>query len=88
MAQQEGEGISGEEKLREELGMLYGNVNGYNGRPTQSQLNRMTALSKDLDAAWAKFNGVSKEMGLLNAEFAKRKLEAIKPMTEEVWRKK
>jgi hypothetical protein len=88
VAQQEGEGISGEEKLREELGMLYGNVNGYNGRPTQSQLNRMTALSRDLDAAWAKFNGTSKEMGLLNTEFAKRKLEAIKPMTEETWRKK
>ena len=26
-------GISGEEKLREELGTLYGNVNGYEGRP-------------------------------------------------------
>ena len=88
VAQQEGEGISGEEKLREELGMLYGNVNGYNGRPTKSQLDRMTALSKDLDAAWAKFNGLSKEMGLMNADFTKRKLEAIKPMTEEAWRKK
>ena len=88
VAQQEGEGISGEEKLREELGMLYGNVNGYNGRPTKSQLDRMTALSKDLDGAWAKFNGLSKEMGLLNAEFTKRKLETIKPLTEEAWRKK
>jgi photosystem II stability/assembly factor-like uncharacterized protein len=88
VAQQEGEGISGEEKLREELGMLYGNVNGYNGRPTKSQLDRMTALSRDLDAAWAKFNGLSKETGLLNADFAKRKLDPIKPMTEEAWRKK
>jgi len=68
--------------------MLYGNVNGYNGRPTKSQLDRMTALSRDLDAAWAKFNGLSKEMGLLNADFTKRKLDPIKPMTEEAWRKK
>ena len=45
-------------------------------------------LDRDLDAAWAKFNGVSKEMGLLNADFAKRKLEAIQPMSEEAWRKK
>jgi len=88
VAQQEGEGISGEEKLREELGMLYGNVNGYNGRPTKSQIDRMGGLSRDLDAAWARFNGVAREMGLLNAEFAKRKIEAIKPMTEEAWRKK
>lgn len=88
VAQQEGEGISGEEKLREELGMLYGNVNGYDGRPTKSQLDRMAALSRELDAAWGKFNGLSKEMGLLNADFARRKLEPAKVMTEEVWRKK
>lgn len=88
VAQQEGEGISGEEKLREELGMLYGNVNGYDGRPTQSQLDRMTALSRDLDAAWAKFNGVSKERASLNAELVKRKLQAMEPMTEAAWRAK
>jgi len=88
VAQQEGEGISGEEKLREELGMLYGNVNAYNGRPTKSQIDRMTALSRDLDAAWARFNGASKELTALNAEFTKRKLDPIQPMTEEVWRKK
>ena len=88
VAQQEGEGISGEEKLREEIGLLYGNVNGYDGRPTKSQLDRMTALSRDLDAAWAKFTGLAKEMGLLNADFTKRKLDLLKPMTEEAWRKK
>jgi|CXWL01.1.fsa_nt_gi photosystem II stability/assembly factor-like uncharacterized protein len=88
VAQQEGEGISGEEKLREELGMLYGNVNGYNGRPTKSQLDRMSALSRDLEAAWSKFGGVGKEMAVLNGEFAKRKLAPIAPMTEEIWRKK
>ena len=88
VAQQEGEGISGEEKLREELGMLYGNVNGYNGRPTKSQIDRMGALSRDLDAAWAKFTAQSKEMGLLNAELAKRKLDAMAPLSEEAWRKK
>ena len=88
VAQQEGEGISGEEKLREELGMLYGNVNGYNGRPTKSQLDRMSALSRDLEAAWSKFGGVAKETAALNAEFAKRKLAPIAPMTEEAWRKK
>ncbi len=86
VAQQEGEGISGEEKLREELGMLYGNVNGYNGRPTKSQLDRMTALSRDLDTAWARFDAVSKERAALNAQFARRKLEAIQPMTEQAWR--
>ena len=37
--------------------------------------------------AWSVLK-ISREMGLLNAELAKRKLEAIKPMTEEAWRKK
>lgn len=88
VAQQEGEGISGEEKLREELGLLYGNVNGYDGRPTKSQLDRMTALSRDLDTAWAGFNGTSKDRGLLNAALAKSQLEPMNPMTEEAWRKR
>ena len=55
VASQRGEGISGEEKLREELGLLYGNVNGYEGRPTQSQLDRMGVLGKELAAATSKF---------------------------------
>jgi len=34
----EGGWISGQEKLRERLGTLYGDVSGYDGRPTDSQL--------------------------------------------------
>jgi hypothetical protein len=34
----EGGMITGEKKLREYLGDLYGSVNGYSGRPTQSQI--------------------------------------------------
>jgi hypothetical protein len=55
VATQRGEGISGEQRLREEVGALYGNVNGYEGRPTQSQLERMDVLDADLKAAEAAF---------------------------------
>ena len=55
VSSKQGEGISGEEKLREELGMLYGNVNMYEGRPTASQLTRMTVLEQQLAAAEAAF---------------------------------
>ena len=51
----QGEGISGEEKLREELGALYGNVNMHEGRPTQSQLRRLGVLEKQLVDAVATF---------------------------------
>ncbi|MEX2662625.1 MAG: hypothetical protein WD227_11885, partial [Vicinamibacterales bacterium] len=55
VSSKQGEGISGEEKLREELGTLYGNVNMHEGRPTASQLTRMALLETQLDAAVAAF---------------------------------
>lgn len=60
VSSKQGEGISGEEKLREELGTLYGNVNMHEGRPTASQLNRMATLGAQLDAAVALFEKASK----------------------------
>ncbi len=73
----EGEGISGDEKLREQIGMLYGNINFHEGRPTQSQLDRMEVLDKDLDAARGRFEAAVKGLAPVDAELAKRKLEAL-----------
>jgi hypothetical protein len=71
-------GISGEEKLREELGNLYGNVNGYEGRPTQSQLDRMAVLGADLEAAGQRFDtAADKELLALNPQLLKAKLEPL-----------
>jgi photosystem II stability/assembly factor-like uncharacterized protein len=86
VASQRGEGISGEEKLREELGMLYGNVNGYEGRPTQSQLDRMGVLEKDLSAAIATFEATAtKETAALNAQLTARKIQPIKVPRAAEW---
>jgi len=65
VASQEGEGISGEEKLREELGMLYGNVNGSEQRPTASQISRMGVLARELDTARARFEATAKGLAPL-----------------------
>ena len=82
-----GEGISGDEKLREELGMLYGNVNGYEGRPTQSQTGRAAVLAQDLDAAVARFNGaVDKELPAVNAGLAKAGKQPIAKLAAEEWK--
>ncbi len=71
-------GISGEEKLREELGALHGNVNGYEGRPTRSQLDRMAVLGADLEAAGKKLDAlVDKELAALGPLLRKAKLEPI-----------
>jgi photosystem II stability/assembly factor-like uncharacterized protein len=88
VATKESEGISGEEKLREELGTLYGNVNGFDGRPTESQINRMGVLGRDLEAAYVKFAAaVDKELSALNAQLRSRKLDALKRLTQEEWQK-
>ncbi len=38
-----GEAITGEEKIRERLSELYASVNSYEGRPSESQLDRNTS---------------------------------------------
>ena len=58
VAVKEGGAITGEEKLREHLGDLYGAINGYSGRPTQQEVERTTVLEKELDNAGAKLKSV------------------------------
>ncbi|HEX8179565.1 MAG TPA: hypothetical protein VF525_08490 [Pyrinomonadaceae bacterium] len=88
VATREGGGITGEERIREQMGGLYGAVNGYEGRPTQSQLDRMTALSKDLDAVIAEFDAlVKKDLDPLNATLTQKQLEPIKLMSRPDWEK-
>ncbi len=82
----QGEGISGEEKLREELLTLYGAVNFYEGRPTASQVERMGVLAKKLDAAAAEYEGACvKELPSVNVRIKDRKLQPVTPLTQEEW---
>ncbi len=89
VATKEGGAITGEQRLREYLTELYGSINGYEGRPTQAQLDRADAIArelgdvvKDFDSWWAK-NGQS-----LNADLTRAGLEPISPMTRAEWEKK
>jgi photosystem II stability/assembly factor-like uncharacterized protein len=71
-------GISGEEKLREELGTLYSGVNGYEGRPTQSQLDRMAVLGAELEAAGRRLDAAAdRETAALEPLLRKAKLEPL-----------
>jgi photosystem II stability/assembly factor-like uncharacterized protein len=89
VATNQGEGISGEEKLREELGTLYGNVNGYEGRPTRSQLDRMAVFEKELAEAEAKLAAaVEKEFRAVKAGLAAKKLDPLVRLSREEWAKR
>ena len=48
VATKEGGAITGEERLREFLADLYGNVVGFEGRPSQTQVERADALAREL----------------------------------------
>jgi photosystem II stability/assembly factor-like uncharacterized protein len=85
----EGGWLSGEEQLREKVGYLYGGVNGYEGRPTKSQLDMMSVLGARLDKAAARLDAIAKnELAAANRALAARKLEPVNLLTEEEWKKK
>jgi hypothetical protein len=88
VATSEGGWLSGEEQLREKLGKLYGAVNGYEGRPTQSQLDQVKVLESQLADAEGRYGTLEKgPLAAANAELAKRKLDPIKAKTREEWDK-
>lgn len=81
--------ITGEKKLRERLGELYGGVNGYSGRPTQSQIESTIAFQKKLDEASSQFQSITGAvLQPINAGLQGKNLEPLKPMSREDWEKK
>jgi len=83
VATKEGGMLSGEQQLRERLVSLYGGVNGYDGRPTDSQLARMAILEKELEAAESRFEVLTARG--LPAVNASRKGDPLKALTREEW---
>ena len=72
--------ITGEERLREFLTGLYGNVVFYDGAPTQDQQQRADALTRELGDVIGEFDAwAAKELPSINAALAKKKLDPIDP---------
>jgi len=89
VASREGGQITGEEKLRERLGMLYGAVNGYEGRPTESQTTHTAVLEKELDGARAQFDGiVARDLAAVNSSLAAKTLEPLRVLDRAEWEKR
>jgi photosystem II stability/assembly factor-like uncharacterized protein len=88
VATKEGGMITGEERLREYLGGLYGDVNGYDGRPTASQVARTDALARELEDVIKEFNQLaSRQVAAVNRSLAGKRLEPIRVLTEAEWQK-
>ena len=79
VATKEGGAITGEERLREYLSGLYGDVNSYEGKPSQTQMERADALGRELADVTKIFNSwMAKEMSGINSALKQKNLEEIK----------
>ena len=86
VATKEGGMITGEERLREYLSNLYGDINFYEGRPSATQAERADALARELSDVVAEFDAwAKKELGGINSALEKKKLAKIEPLTRAQW---
>ena len=89
VATKEGGMITGEERIREHLGQLYGAVTGYDGKPTDYQVARTESLGHELQDVIDDFQKLAqKELPAINAGLKKKKLEPITVLAEGDWQKK
>ena len=88
VATKEGGAITGEERIREHLGEVYGDVNNYEGRPTADQAARAASLAKELEDVITDFRKLTDaELPAINAGLKKKKMDAIVVLSESDWQK-
>jgi len=89
VATKEGGMITGEERIRELLGQLYGAVTGYDGKPTDYQVARTESLGHELQDVIDDFQKTTqKQLPGINVGLKKKKMEAITVLPEADWQKK
>jgi len=89
VATKEGGAITGEERIREHAGELYGYVNGYEGRPSVYQAARADSLGRELEDVITDFRkATDSSLPAINGELKKKKLEPISVLAESDWEKK
>ncbi len=89
VATKEGGMITGEERIREHLGQLYGSVAGYDGKPTDYQVARTESLGHELQDVIDDFQKLTqKDLPGINSGLKKKKMEAISVLAEADWQKK
>ena len=86
VATKEGGAITGEERIREFLGQLYGNVLQYDGKPTDSQVGRSDALGRELEDVIREFDALTKQqLPTINAALQQKNLPPIRVLTQQEW---
>ena len=88
VATKEGGDITGEERLREKAGQLYGDFLNYEGRPGDYQVGRIDSLKNELEDVAKEFDTFTgKDLKDANQALTKKKMEAIRPLARADWDK-
>jgi photosystem II stability/assembly factor-like uncharacterized protein len=81
----EGGWTAGHEELRERLGNLFGEITAYDGRPSDSQMERVDSLEAELRGKEAKFEEMTGGLDRFNRILSKKGLDPIVRLTHEDW---
>jgi hypothetical protein len=82
-------GLTGEVKLREKILEVYGGINGYSGKPTESQIAQLGALRKEVRNLEGEYRSTAEKVtATANPELEKKKLPDLKLLSDAEWRKK
>src|SRR5215471_14076724 len=88
VATKEGGAITGEIRIREYTTEVYGDVNGYDGKPTAEAVARTDALGRELEDVIKDFDQLtSKELPGINNGLKKKKMEPIQTLSQQQWDK-
>jgi hypothetical protein len=88
VATKEGGAITGEERLREFLTTLYGDLVSYEGRPSQTQVDRASSIARELGDVRSDFDAwVAKELPGINSALGAKQLPAIEILSRTDWEK-
>jgi photosystem II stability/assembly factor-like uncharacterized protein len=87
VATRDGGWLSGEEQLRERIASIYGAINSYDGRPTNSQLAEAELVAEELSRKNATFEAALKELDALNRILAAKKLDTLAVLSRADWEK-
>jgi photosystem II stability/assembly factor-like uncharacterized protein len=85
VATKEGGAVTGEERIREHLDILYGAFMNWEGRPTRYQIDRIDVLRRELADVGKELDAiVSNDVKPIDDELRKRKLDPIPTTAEAV----
>lgn len=81
-----GERIAGQIRLRERLAEVYGNMSSYQGRPTDSQIESLASLKKEISEINIEIDKIQKgSWADLNAQLIRKKLEPMEIISKEAY---